>query len=119
MQALDNYISPIPNFDGDIPISAILILTRPPGDEPSSEPFARASASASKTQADKRKATTNLTPQKKAKKAMGISSSGIRINEPTPKAPASTPPSGPQPKIPIHRLKRYTDHGYVSSLTTS
>jgi hypothetical protein len=57
--------------------------------------------------------------RKKAKKAMGRSSGKIRIDEPTPKAPASTPPSGPRPKILIHCLKRYTRHEYVSSLTTS
>jgi hypothetical protein len=102
MQTLDSFISPIPGIDGDILIPAIQVLARPPGDESASDPSAGASASASKTRAGKRKATTNPTPQKKDKKTMGRSSSGIKINKPTPKAPASTPPSGPWQRILIH-----------------
>jgi hypothetical protein len=105
MQALDNFISPIPGFYGDIPFSVIPVSTRPLGDMSVGDPSVRDSANASKTRADKRKATANLTPQKKAKKAMGKSAGGIKINEPTPKAPASTPPSGPRQKILIHRSK--------------
>jgi hypothetical protein len=117
MQALDNFISPIPGFNSDIPISAILVLAWPPGDEPASDPSIKANASASKTWCSKWKAAANPTPQKKAKKATGRSSSRIKINEPTLKAPALTPPSGPRPKIPINHSKRYTCHKYVSSLT--
>jgi hypothetical protein len=116
---LDNFISPVPGFDGDIPIMAIPVLAQPLGDVPVSDPFARASAIASKTWAGKRKETANLTPQKKAKKTMGRSSSEIKIDELAPKAPALTPPTGPRPKIPIQRSKRYTHHEYISSLTTS
>jgi hypothetical protein len=119
MQALDNFIAPIPSFDGDIPILIIPILTQPPDDESISDPSARASASASKTRASKRKATANLTPQKKAKKVVGRSSSDIKINEPAPKAPALTPPSGPRQRIPIHRSKRYTHPDYFSFLLLS
>jgi hypothetical protein len=119
MQALDSFISPVPDFDGDIPILAVPVLVWPPGDEPVSVPSIGASASDSKTWARKQKATTNPTPQKKAKKATGRSSSGIRIDEPAQKAPALTPPSGLWPKILIHHLKRYTCHEYASSLTTS
>jgi hypothetical protein len=119
MQALDNFISTVPGFDGDILILAVPILAQPPGDELASDPSTRASASATKTRVGKLKATANPTPQKKAKKAMGRSSSGIRIDEPAPKAPASTPPSGPRLKIPIQCSKRYTHHEYVSSSTIS
>jgi hypothetical protein len=118
MKALDSFISPIPDLDGDIPILVIPVLTRPPSDEPVSGPSTGASASASKTQAIKRKATANPTPQKKAKKATGRSSSSIKINELTPKAPALTPSSGPRQKIPIHRSNKYTGHKYFSSLST-
>jgi hypothetical protein len=112
MQALDNFISPVPGFDDDISISAVPISARPPGDEPASDP-----SSASKTRAGKQKATANPTPHKKATEAMGRSLSGIRINEPAPKAPALTPPSGPRLKILIHYSKRYIRYEYVSSFT--
>jgi hypothetical protein len=108
MQALDSFISPIPGFDGDILIPIIPVSARPPGGEAIDDPAVGANVGASKTQAGKRKATANPTPQKKAKKATGKSSSGIKINEPVPKAPASTPPSGPRKGIPVHRLRRYT-----------
>jgi hypothetical protein len=117
MQALDSFISPVPGFDDDIPIPAVLISARPPGDEPASDPSGGASASASKTRVGKQKATANPTPHKTAKEAMGRSLSGIRINEPAPKAPALTPPSGPRPKILIHHSKRYIRYEYVSSFT--
>jgi hypothetical protein len=91
---MDSFISPILGFEGDIPILAMPISTRSPSGEPSNEPSARASGGASKTWTGKRKAAANLTPQKKTKKATGKSSSGIKINEPAPKAsPALTPPS--------------------------
>jgi hypothetical protein len=108
MHALDSFISPIPGFDGDIPILAISVLARPSGDKPTSDPSTRASAS--KTRVSKQKATANPIPQKKAKKATGRSSSVIKINDSAPKAPASTPPSGPRQMIPIHHSKRYTRH---------
>jgi hypothetical protein len=117
MLALDNFISPIPVFNGDILIPAILVLAQLPSDEPVSDPSFRASASASKTWSSKWKAATNPTLQKKAKKATGRSSSGIIIDEPAPKAPTLTPPSGPRSKISIHHSKRCVHHEYVSSLT--
>jgi hypothetical protein len=45
----------------------------------------------------------NPTPQKKARKTTGKSAGGIKINEPVPKAPTLTPPSGPRRKISIQR----------------
>jgi hypothetical protein len=119
MQALYSFISPVPDFDGDIPILAVPISAQPPSDELVTNPSARASASASKTQSSKWKAAANPTPQKKGKKATGRSSSGIKINEPTPKAPALTPPMGPRQKILIHRSKRYTHHEYVDTFGDS
>jgi hypothetical protein len=118
MQALDNIISPISGFDGDILILAIPVSAQFPGDESVGDPSARASASASKTQVGRWKETTNLTHQKKAKKSTGKSSGGIKINKPTPKAPALTPPMGPRQNFLIHRSKRYIHHEYFSSLTT-
>jgi hypothetical protein len=38
MQALDSFISPVPDFDGDIPILAVPVSARPPSDEPVSDP---------------------------------------------------------------------------------
>jgi hypothetical protein len=101
MQALDIFISPVPGFNGDIPILAIPVSVRPPSDQPTSDPSVGASASASKTQAGNWKATAT-TPQKKAKKATGRASSRIKINETVPKAPALTPSSVPRQKVPIH-----------------
>jgi hypothetical protein len=108
MQDLDNFICPILGFKGYIPIPAIPIPAHPLGGEAIDDPSVRASADALKTQASKRKATTNPTPQKKAKKTTGKSPSGIKINEPVPKASTSTPPSGPRKGIPIHQSRRYT-----------
>jgi hypothetical protein len=62
MQALDNFISLIPSFNGDIPILAIPVSARPPDDESTSDPSIGASASAQKTQAGKQKASANPTP---------------------------------------------------------
>jgi hypothetical protein len=104
---MDIFISPILIFEGNIPIPAILISARPPGDESVTDPFTRASASASKTQVGKWNAAANLAPQKKAKKTAGKSPGGIKINELAPKVHTPTPPSGPQARIPIHESKRY------------
>jgi hypothetical protein len=48
---------------------------------------------------------------------MGKSMDGIKINEPAPNVPASTPPSGPQWEIPIQCFKRYAHHDYISFST--
>jgi hypothetical protein len=113
MQDLDSFILPIPDFEGDIPILAIPISAHPPGGEAIDNPSTGSSADASKTQASKRKATANPTPQKKAKKATGKSSSRIKINELVPKASSSTPPLGPQKGISIHRSRRYAYLEYI------
>jgi hypothetical protein len=86
MQALDSFISPIPGFEGDIPIPAMPISARSPSGESANDPSARASAGASKTHAGKRNAFANPIPHKKAKKAMGKSTGGIKINKPATKA---------------------------------
>jgi hypothetical protein len=78
MQALNSFISPVPNFDGEIPILAIPYSARPPNNEPMSDPPTGANASASKTQVGKQKASANPTPQKK----------GQEIDEHAPKAPS-------------------------------
>jgi hypothetical protein len=96
MQTLDNFISPIPNFEGDILIPAIPVLAQPPGGEADNDPSTGASAGVPRTRAGKRKATAHPTPQKKAKKVAGKSLGGIKINEPAP-----TPPSDPTKGIPI------------------
>jgi hypothetical protein len=91
MQDLDNFVSPIPDYVGDIPIPAIPISAYPPGGEAIDDPSTRVNAGALKTQSSKRKATANLTPKKKAKKTTGKSSCKIKINKPVPKASALTP----------------------------
>jgi hypothetical protein len=107
MQALDSFISPIPGFEGDIPIPTIPVSAQPIGGKANSNPSAGASAGTSRTRPGKQKATANPTPQKKAKKAAGKSLGEIKINEHAPKSPASTPPSGPRKGIPILRSNKY------------
>jgi hypothetical protein len=80
MQTFDIFIAPIPGFDGDIPILAIIVSAQPPGDESTSDPSTRASAS--RTRACKQKACQAYSSEK-AKKTTGRSLSGIKINEPT------------------------------------
>jgi hypothetical protein len=58
MHDLDTFISPIPGFEGDIPIPAIPVSARPPSGEAIDDPSAEANVGASKTRASKRKATT-------------------------------------------------------------
>jgi hypothetical protein len=60
MQALDNFISPIPDVDGDIPFATVPVSARIPCDESVGDPSV--GASASKTQAGEQKATANPTP---------------------------------------------------------
>jgi hypothetical protein len=108
MQALDSFISPIPSFEGDILISIVPVLARPPGGESNSDPTAGASANASKTWVGKQKQLPTRLLRKKAKKATGKSSGGIQINKHVPKALALTPPLGPRKGIPIHQSRRYT-----------
>jgi hypothetical protein len=62
MLDLDSFISPIPGFEGEIMISTIPISARPPGKEAIDGPSTGSSAGTLKTRANKRKATTNLTP---------------------------------------------------------
>jgi hypothetical protein len=69
MQYLDSFISPIPGFDGDIPILAIPVSARPPGGDAIDDPSAQSIASVSKTQASKRKATANPTPPKESQES--------------------------------------------------
>jgi hypothetical protein len=124
MQALDSFISPIPGFEGDIPILAIPISTYPPSGEYLENPSAGPSVDTSKTQTGKWKATTNPTLQKKVKKAKEKPSRGIKTNEPTPKAPTSTPPSVPrkesrstdQEGIPISSIFFITEHLVIMNL---
>jgi hypothetical protein len=84
MQALDSFISSVPSFDGDIPISAIPVLTRPLGDESMTDPSAGVSASTLKAQANKQKATVHPTPPKKARKSQGNSQAESKLMNPHP-----------------------------------
>jgi hypothetical protein len=62
MQDLDSFISPVPGFEGDIPILAILISARDPGAESSEDPSAGSSASASRTWTYKKKVPIDPSP---------------------------------------------------------
>jgi hypothetical protein len=119
MQDLDSFISPIPGFEGDILILTIPISAHSPGSEAIEDSSTGSSAGASKARAKKWKATANPTPQKKANKATGKSSSGIQINEPVPKISGLTPPSGPWKGIPIHQSRRYSCLEYIFYLQLS
>jgi hypothetical protein len=91
MQALNNIITPIPGFEGDIPI---LISAQTPNNKSANDSSASPGAGSSRNRAGKRKATATPPPQKKAKKVMGKTASEIKINEPTPKP--SSPPTPPK-----------------------
>jgi hypothetical protein len=62
MQDLDSFISLILGFKGYNLIPAIPVSAHSPGSEAIDDPSARSSADASRTQANNRKATANLTP---------------------------------------------------------
>jgi hypothetical protein len=71
MHASNSFISPVPDFDGEILIPAIPYSASPPSNEPMSDPPTRANASASETPVGKRKASANPTPQKKGQENHG------------------------------------------------
>jgi hypothetical protein len=93
---LDNFISPIPSFEGDILISAIPISAQTLSGESTDDSSAGPSAESSKTRANKRKDTTAPPPLKKFKKIMGKLTGGININQPANK-PSSTPTPSQSP----------------------
>jgi hypothetical protein len=68
MQALDSFISPIPVFEGDIPILAIAVSARSSNGESTSDLSAEASTGVSSTRVGKHKAAVNLTPRRKPRR---------------------------------------------------
>jgi hypothetical protein len=104
MQVLDSFISPIPSFEGDIPIPTVPVSTRSPSDESAGDSMTGASAGSSRTQAEKRKTSATPPLRKKAKKVMGKQHGGMKINDPALKPSAApTPPKGPQSKFTMHQ----------------
>jgi hypothetical protein len=101
MQDLDNFISPIPRFEGDVPIPAIPISAHYPGAESSEDPPTGSSANTPRTRACKQKVPLDPYPTKKAKKIVEKPLGRIKITSPKPKAHVSTPPPGIQKGIPI------------------
>jgi hypothetical protein len=81
---LDSFISTIPGFDGGVLILVVPASTQPLGDESVSGPSVGARSSASKTQASKRKAAANLTPQKRLKNPWGDLQEGSKQMNPYP-----------------------------------
>jgi hypothetical protein len=112
MQDLDSFISPIPRFEGDIPISCHLDTTHDPGIESSENPSTGCNASTSRTRACKWKVPIDPSPHKKAKKTAGKPLDGIKISGPKQKAPPSTPPSRIRNGILILWSKGYTYLNY-------
>jgi hypothetical protein len=105
---LDSFITPtIPGFEGDVPILAIPLSAHPFDSQIIEDSTVGTSTERLWTQAGKRKASTTPTPQKTAKKSSRKSLGGIKINEPMPQKPASTPLSGPRNGVPIFCSKRY------------
>jgi hypothetical protein len=107
MQTLDNFISHVPSFVGDLLIPTIPISARSSSGKVLENLATMSSADASRTRTKKRRASITPTPQKKAKKSKGRSPGKIKINEPIPTMSASTPPAGIRKGIPIHRSRRY------------
>jgi hypothetical protein len=58
---LDNFIAPIPRFEGDILFLTISVSAWSPSGESASDPSDRSSVGVSKTRAGKRKAAINPT----------------------------------------------------------
>jgi hypothetical protein len=112
MWTLDNFISPIFGFKEDLQILPFPVSAQSSGSESANDLSAGAGVGASKTQTGKCKAAATPIPQMKAKRAVGKSSSRIKINEHAPKASPAWTPSGSQQKISIHRSNRYTCYGY-------
>jgi hypothetical protein len=77
MQDLDNFISPISGFEGDVPIPAVPILACDSGVKPTEELPAGSSAYTPRTRAYKRKAPIDSNLPKKAKKVAGKPLGGI------------------------------------------
>lgn len=108
MQGMDNFISPVSGFEGDIPIPTIPISARIPNVESANDSSACPSARSSMTRAGKRKAATTLPPSKKAKKVVGKRFDGVMINDPVPKPSTTlTPTKGPRGKFTMRRSNRY------------
>jgi hypothetical protein len=95
LQALDSFISPIPDFQGDVSISMVPISARTPSTKSADDSSVGPSAGSSRIQADKRKAVAIPPPPKKAKKVVAKKAGGVKINDLAPK------PSLPQllPKV--------------------
>jgi hypothetical protein len=98
VQALDNFISPIPEFEGDIPIPAIPVSAQTPSGDVGS----------TRTRASKRKAVAPPPTLKKAKTSTGKLTGGIKINKPSPSLPSAlTPPQAPQKKVLMRQSNKY------------
>jgi hypothetical protein len=81
LQALDNFIAPIPGFEGEMPILAVPILARTPSAESVITTSKGPSAGSLKTQAVKRKVASTLPPPKKIRKVIRKKVTGVKIND--------------------------------------
>jgi hypothetical protein len=81
LQALDNFIAPIPGFEGEMPILAVPILARTPSAESVITTSKGPSARSLKTQAGKRKVASTLPPPKKIRKVIRKKVTGVKIND--------------------------------------
>jgi hypothetical protein len=108
MQDLDYFAPTIPGFNGGDPVPAIPILAQVPSAELVDNSSAGPSARTSRTQVDKHKVAATPPSPNKAKKVMRKKTSGIKINDPTPKPSSTpTPPKGSQGKFTIRRSETY------------
>jgi hypothetical protein len=80
---LDNFIAPIPGFEGETPIPAIIISAQTLSAESVGASSRGPSAGSSKTRAGKCKAAFTPPPPQKIRKAMRKKAMGIKINDPT------------------------------------
>jgi hypothetical protein len=106
-QALDNFTTPIPGFEGDIPIPAILISARTPSIESAHNSSAGPSAGSSRTRAGKRKAKVTSPPPKTSQKVVNKKASGVKINDLAPNpSPAPTPLKTTRSRFTMRRSNR-------------
>jgi hypothetical protein len=94
VQALDSFISHIPSFDSDIPISVVLISSEPPGGE--AGPFHRSQCRCAENSSRRVKAIANPTTSKKTNKTARKPLGELRLMNLYPQHPRRLPPRPPE-----------------------
>jgi hypothetical protein len=106
--ALDNFIAPIPSYEGESPILAVPVSAWTSSGESASDSLKGQNAGSSGTRADKRKVAATLPPSKKKQRVVSKKALGVMINDLAPQtSPAPTPPRCTQGGFTMHQSNRY------------